>query len=100
MLYKFLVCVCVGVCVSSLICMCAAPLPFVPARSMRLPAIQALGNIFLLSDGILGVGGWGKDYPVHRDGGWQGGKRRVVGRQDGAEVQLVCVCALGGRVCV
>lgn len=77
--------------------MCAVPLPFVPARSMRLPTIQALANIFLLSDGIWE---WGKDYPVQRDRGWQGGRRRVIGRQDGAEVQLVCVCVLCRRVCV
>lgn len=47
-----------GVCVyvSRLICMCAEPLPFVRARSMWLPAIRALGSIFLLSDGIWGLG--------------------------------------------
>lgn len=53
MSYKFW---CVFVCESRLISVCAEPLPFVRARSMRLPAIQALGNIFLLSDGIWGVG--------------------------------------------
>lgn len=49
--------------VSHLICMCVVPfffLPFVPARSMRVPAIQALGNISLLSHGIQGrLGGLG-----------------------------------------
>lgn len=61
--------------------MCAVPLPFVREHSMRLPAIQALRNIFLLSDGIWRGGG--KDYPVLGDTGWQGGW---------VEVQLVCVC--------
>lgn len=41
-------------------------------------------------------GGRGMDYPVQRDRGWQGLRRRAVGRQDGAEV---CACSTGGCVC-
>lgn len=55
---------------------------------MWLLVIQAPGNIFLQSDGIWG---WGRDYPVQRVRGWQGGRRWVVGGKDETEVQLLCV---------
>lgn len=75
--------------------MWAVPLPFVREHSVRLPAIQALRNIFLLSDGIWRGGG--KDYPVQGDAGCQGGKRRAVGRVGWGTVS-VCVCSAGGCV--
>lgn len=74
--------------------MCAVLSPFVQEHSMRLPAIQALRNIFLQSYGIWG---WGRDYPVQGDAGWQGGSRRVEGRVGWGTVG-VCVCSAGGCV--